>query len=55
MCPTGTRTKEKEAHEACNAYLAEREFISDDLIRDSESTTLVIEVRESKLRTRGEL
>ena len=55
MFPKGTSTKEKEAHEACNAYLAEREFISDDLIRDSESTTLVIEVGESKLRTRGEL
>ena len=55
MFPMGTRKQEKDAHDACTAYLAELEFISYDLVRDSESTTLVIEVGESKLRARGEL
>ena len=51
----GTRKSEKDAHEACTAFLTELEYISYDLGRDAERTSLVIEVGESNLRTRGQL
>ena len=48
----GTSAKEKPAKEAFIAYLAERSFISEDLIREAEYITSSIESEESILINR---